>query len=124
MELSTDEQTLLFVGIGYLIAMAIWALSLMARARTLLRLLGEIIEPEIWQAIGAPASLKEARNDPEKRWFRFINSGEYLRQCDDVAIALIDDYRRRTKFMLAVFAVSGVLLLVRFWPLLAPEFLR
>lgn len=124
MDLSADEQTLLIVGIGYIVALVIWILSLVARARTLLRVLGETMDPDLWQAIGAPGSLKDAMRDPHKRWFRFLNTGEYLRQCDDVAIALIDDYRRRTRLMLAVFAISGLLLLVRFWPLLAPEFLR
>lgn len=123
MELSNDEQVLLVTAIGYIVAVSIWAFSLHARAGTMLRLLGEMIEPEVWQAIGAPGSLKEAMQDPARRWHRFIRSGEYLRQCDDTAIALIDDYRRRTRIMLFICAGSGLLLLIRFWPLLKPDFL-
>jgi len=123
MELTADEQTLLVAGIAYLIAVAVWAISLHSRARTMLRLLSEMIDPTLWQAIGAPDSLKAAMKDPERRWHRFIRSGEYLRQCDDVAIALIDDYRRQVRLMLLVCAGSGLLLLIRFWPLLKPDFL-
>ncbi|HEY5665644.1 MAG TPA: hypothetical protein VIV64_02905 [Gammaproteobacteria bacterium] len=121
MQLSADQQTLLFVGIGYVVAMTLWVLSLQARARTTLGLLSELIEPSLWQALGAPRSMKAIMQDPERRWARFIRSGEYRRQCDETAIALIDDYRQRTRVMLGVFAISGILLLVRFWPVLKPE---
>lgn len=123
MELSADEQTLLIAGIGYFVAVSFWAVALHSRAKTMLRLLSEMMEPALWQAIGAPATLKAAMKDPEKRWYKFIRSGEYLQQCDDVAIALIDDYRRRTKVMLFVCAAAGLLLLIRFWALLKPDFL-
>ena len=118
MQLSADEQTLLIAGLGYLIAVGLWALSLQARARTMLRELSERIEPGLWQSLGAPSTLKTALRDPQKRWYRFIRSGDYRRQCDDDTIALIDDYRQRTKLMLLVSAGAGLLLLVRFWPLL------
>jgi hypothetical protein len=123
MELGNDEQTLLFAGVGWLIAVSIWAVSLHSRAKTMLRLLSDMIDPEVWQAIGAPDTLKAALRDPERRWHRFVRSGEYLKRCDDASIALIDDYRRRTKVMLVVCAGSGLLLLIRFWPLLKPDFL-
>ena len=121
MELSADQQTLLFVGIGYLVALTLWIFSLQARARTMLGLLSELIEPSLWQALGAPQSVRAIMQDPERRWVRFIKSGEYRRQCDEAAIALIDDYRQRTRVMLGVFAVSGILLLFRFWPVIEPE---
>ena len=121
MQLSADQQVLLFAGVGYLLALSIWVISLQARARTMLALLSELIEPSLWQALGEPRSIKAIMRDPEKRWIRFIRSGEYRRQCDEAAIALIDDYRQRTKVMLGVFAVSGVLLMFRFWPLVRPE---
>jgi hypothetical protein len=121
MQLSADQQVLLFAGVGYLLALSIWVISLQARARTMLALLSELVEPSLWQALGAPRSIKAIMRDPEKRWIRFIRSGEYHRQCDEAAIALIDDYRQRTKVMLGVFAISGVLLMIRFWPLLGPE---
>lgn len=123
MELTSEEQTLLIAGVLYLIAVTIWALSLHSRARTMLRLLSDMIEPSLWETIGAPETIKAAMQDPEKRWARFIRSGEYKRQCDDIAIALIDDYRQRTKVMLIVCAGGGVLLLIRFWSLLKPDFL-
>ena len=121
MQLSADQQTLLFVGVGYLLALTLWIFSLQARARTMLGLLSELIEPSLWQALGAPTSIKSIMQDPERRWVKFIRSGEYRRRCDEVAIALIDDYRQRTRVMLAVFSIGGILLLIRFWPLLGPE---
>ena len=124
MPFSTDKQQLLFVGVAYVLALTIWVFSLQARARTMLALLSELIEPELWRALGAPESIKAIMRDPARRWVRFVRSGEYRRQCDDVAIALIDEYRQRTRIMLAVFAVGGLLLLIRFWPLLGPEIFR
>lgn len=123
MDLGADEQTLLVAGIGWLIAVSIWAVSLHSRARAMLRHLSDRIDPAVWQAIGAPDTLKAAIGDPQRRWHRFVKSGEYRRQCDDVAIELIDDYRQRTKVMLFVCAGSGALLLIRFWSLLKPDFL-
>lgn len=123
MELSRDEWALLLVGVGYLAAVAIWALSLHLRARILFRRLSELIEPRLWQSLGAPDSVRAALRDPDKRWFRFLRSGDYRRKCSDAAIELIDDYRRATRAMLVVLAGGGLLLLVRFWPILKPEFL-
>lgn len=123
MELSSDEQTLLIAGIAYLIAIAIWAMILQAQARTLLRRLSEIVEPSLWQSLGAPSRVKDVFQDPGKRWFRFLRSGEYRQRFSDTAIELIDDFRRRTKIMLSVATVAGLLLLIRFWPLLKPGFL-
>jgi predicted nucleic acid-binding Zn ribbon protein len=122
-QLTTDEQVLLFAGVGYLIAATLWAMSLSARARAMLRELSQLIEPALWQALGEPVSIAKAMRDPEKRWFRFVNSGDYRRQCSDAAIEIIDDFRMRTKRMLIVLVAAGLLLLIRFWPLLKPEFL-
>lgn len=123
MTLSADEQTLLFVGVGYLVALSIWAITLHARGRSMLRQVGERIEPALWQSLGAPDSINAAMRDPKRRWYRFLRSGEYRRQCPDAVVELIDDYRRRVKIMLTVFSVGGLLLLIRFWPLLKPDFL-
>lgn len=123
MQLSADQQTLLFIGIGYVLALTIWVFSLQARARMMLRLLSELIEPSLWQALGAPQSVNAIMRDPERRWVKFIRSGEYRRQCDEAAIALIDDYRQRTRVMLGVFAIGGILILIRFWPVIEPEIL-
>jgi hypothetical protein len=122
-DLSADEKTLLIAGVAYLIAIAIWAMSLQAQARTLFRRLGEIVEPSLWQSLGAPSIVKDVFRDPGKRWFRFIRSGEYRQRFSNDAIELIDDFRRRTKIMLAVATAGGLLLLIRFWPLLKPGFL-
>jgi hypothetical protein len=121
--LSADEKTLLIAGVGYLFAIAIWAMSLQAQARTLLRRLSEIVEPTLWQSLGAPSRVKDVFQDPGKRWFKFLRSGDYRRRLSSTAIELIDDYRRRTKIMLAVATAGGLLLLIRFWPLLKPGFL-
>jgi hypothetical protein len=113
----------LIVGVGYLVALTIWTLSLHARGKALLRQVGERIEPALWQSLGAPESINAAMRDPQRRWHRFLRSGEYRRQCSNAVIELIDDYRRRVKIMLAVFSVGGLLLLIRFWPLFKPDFL-
>jgi len=123
MALSADEQMLLVAGLGYLIAVSLWAITLHSRAGMLLRNLGEIVDPDLWQALGSPNSVKAAMRDPERRWSKFVRSGEYRRQCNDVAIEMIDDYRRRTKTMLLICAGAGLLLMIRFWSLLKPDFL-
>jgi len=123
MELTADEQTLLIVGVAYLVALTVWALSLRARARTMLRRLGKLVEPSLWESLGSPDSIEAAMRDPGRRWYRFVRSGEYRRRLDEEAIGLIDDYRRRTRAMLLVLAGGGLLLLVRFWPILKPDFL-
>lgn len=121
--MSADEEALLIAGIGYMAVVAVWAITLNVRARIMLGALSELIDPALWQALGSPTTVSAALRDPERRWFRFVRSGEYRRRCSETAVALIDDFRRRTKRMLLVLAVAGILLLVRFWPLLKPDFL-
>jgi len=123
MELSGDEKILLIAGLGYMALALIWALALNARAKLMLRTIRELMEPELWEAIGSPDSLQAVRKDPHRRWHRFLKQGEYRRACSDEVIALIDDFRQRTKRMLIVLTVAGLLLLFRFWPLLKPSFL-
>ena len=123
MELSGDEKILLIAGLGYLALALIWALTLNGRAKLMLRTIRELMEPELWEAIGSPDSLQAAMKDPHRRWHRFLKQGEYRRVCSDDVIALIDDFRQRTKRMLIVLTVAGLLLLFRFWPLLKPSFL-
>jgi predicted nucleic acid-binding Zn ribbon protein len=122
MELTGDEKTLLIAGLGYLAVTTLWVLTIHARGKLMLRALGELIEPDLWQALGAPTSLQAAMKDPQRRWHRFVRNGEYRRVCSDEIIALIDDYRSRTKRMLLILGGAGLLLLVRFWPLLKPSF--
>jgi hypothetical protein len=118
MPLSADEKAFLIAGLAYLAAALLWALVLRTRARIMLGQLSEIMEPSLWQQLGAPATLSDIVRDPNKRWVRFLRTREYRRQCDDTTIALIDDYRRRTTFMLWFLIAAGILLLIRFWPLL------
>ena len=114
---------MLVAGIGYVVVITIWIITLQVRAKTMLRVLSEMVDPELWEALGSPETLKIALQDPQRRWFKFLRSGEYRRQLDDVAIALIDDYRRRTKTMLLICAGAALLLLYRFWSILRPDFL-
>jgi hypothetical protein len=123
MELTADERFLLIAGLGYLAVTTIWVLTIHTRGKLMLRAVSERIEPELWQALGAPDTLPIAMKDPLRRWHRFVRDGEYRRVCNDEVIALIDDYRHRTRRMLLVLAGAGLLLLVRFWPLLKPSLL-
>jgi predicted nucleic acid-binding Zn ribbon protein len=123
MELTGDEKILLIAGLGYLAVATIWILTLNARGRLMLRAVRELVEPELWEAIGSPDTLQAAMKDPHRRWHRFLRQGEYRRVCSDEVIALIDDYRQRTRRMLWVLVVAGLLLLIRFWPELKPTFL-
>ncbi|MDX1563058.1 MAG: hypothetical protein R3305_09030 [Gammaproteobacteria bacterium] len=123
MPLSTDEQSLLIVAVVYVIAVAIWLLSLQVRGRLMLRTVRKRVDPELWQALGEPDTLQAALKDPERRWHRFVKSGEYRNKLSGELVELIDDYRRRTKAMLVIVAGGGLLILIRYWPLLKPDFL-
>ena len=118
MELNADAQSLLIVGVAYLGIVGIWAWTLAVRSNVLLRDLSERIDPELWRSLGAPASMKDVMNDPEKRWFRFIRNREYRIRCSSEVIDMIDDFRRRQNWMLIVVGAAGALLIYRFWPLL------
>lgn len=123
MQLSADQQSLLIVAVLFIAAVAVFAFSTHLRGRTLLRNLRAGMDAESWAALGAPESLYQAMRDPEGRWRRFIRSGDYLRQLDPELAEQIDDYRRRSNRMLVIFGIAALLLLVRFWPLLKPDFL-
>lgn len=118
MELSADAQSLLIVGSAYLVLVAIWAWTLIVRSNILLRDLGERIDPELWQRLGAPASMKDVMNDPDKRWFRFVRNREYRIRCSTEVVDMIDDFRHRQNWMLIIVAAAGALLVYRYWPLL------
>jgi hypothetical protein len=118
MELTADEQTLLIVGVGYLFAVGIWLWSMSVRADVMLREVGELMDRRLWQELGAPGSFKSAMQDPERRWMRFVRSGDYRKRCGGQVIDLIDDFERRTNWMLIVLGLGAALILYRFWPLL------
>jgi hypothetical protein len=86
----------------------------------MLRTLRERMQPELWQAVGAPESLGAAMRDPQRRWRQFIASGAYRRQLGSDLAEVIDDFRRRANRMLIVCGLAALVLLFRFGPLLMP----
>ena len=120
--MGSDPSSLLVVGLAYLFITIVWVLTLAHRANILLREVKERIDPALWDELGAPASMKAAIADPERRWTRFIRSGEYKKRCSTDVIGLIDDHRSRTNRMLIILGIAAGLILYRFWPLLAPPF--
>ena len=121
MELSSDEQSLLFAGGGYLLIAIVWVWSLAARSNILLRDIAERVDPSLWQELGAPSSMKQAMSDPERRWLKFVRSGEFRRRCSTEVIDLIDEYKRRSNRMLIILGIAGALLLYRYWGILGPQ---
>ncbi len=101
----------------FLAAIVIFLLSIHIRGKILFRALAERVDPELWRSLGAPQSSFAAYRDPERRWRKFIRSGEY-RRLDQDHVDQIDDNRRRTKRMLVIFAIAIALLSFRFWSLL------
>jgi hypothetical protein len=121
MELSTDEQSLLLAGGGYLLIVIVWIWTLSVRSKVLLRDIAARIDPSLWQELGAPTSMKQAMKDPERRWMKFIRSGEFRRRCSTEVIDLIDDYRQRSNRMLIILGIGGALLLYRYRAILLPQ---
>jgi hypothetical protein len=122
-ELTADERTLLIVGLGYLAAVGIWLWSLRMRADLMLGFVRDHVDAALWHELGAPESFKAAMADPERRWLRFVRSGEYRNRCGADVVDSIDDFRRRTHWMLVVLGGGAALILYRFWPLLFADFL-
>jgi hypothetical protein len=124
MTLTADQSALLISGVLWLAALTAWLFSVQARGKVMLRELRERADAGTWESIGAPVSLQGAMADPERRWLRFIRSGDYRRQLDPASVELIDRFRRRVRTMLLLFALSALALLIRFWPELQPDFLQ
>jgi len=120
--MSADEKVLLIAGLLYIAAVVLWALILQARGKAMLREIGGRADPELWRAVGAPKSLTAAMRDPQKLWVKFIRSGEYRQRLAPELSELVDDFRRRSNRMLIVCGAGGILLLIRFWPLLRTSF--
>ena len=116
--MSADANAFIVVAPLFLAAIVIFLLSVHVRGKILFRALAEHADPELWRSLGAPQSMLAAYRDPERRWRKFIRSGEYRRRLDQSLVDQIDDNRRRTKRMLVIFAVAIVLVAYRFWPLL------
>lgn len=123
MQLTADEQSLLIVAVLFIGAIGLWAFILHTRGNALLRSLSERIDPALWQELGAPATLQQAVFETGGRWRRFMRSREYRRRCDADTAALIDDYRFRSNRMLVIAGIAAALILIRYWPLLKPDFL-
>lgn len=121
--LTSEEQSLLFVAIAYLTAVAIWLGVLRTRANMLLGKLRDGVDGELWAELGAPETMRDTLKDPKRRWWRFVRSGEYRKRLSRDLIDEIDDYRRRANLMLIVLGAGGVLIFVRYWALLKPSFL-
>jgi hypothetical protein len=116
--MSAEAQSLLIVGIAYVVGVGIWAWTMLVRSNMLLRELGERIDPKLWQSLGAPTSMKDVMNDPEKRWYRFVRNREYRIRCSTEVADLIDDFKRRQNGMLIIIGGAGALIIYRYWPYL------
>lgn len=115
--MSSDTSTFVVAAPIFLAAIVIFLLSIHIRGKILFRALAERLDPELWRSLGAPQSSFAAYRDPERRWRKFIRSGEY-RRLDQDLVDQIDDNHRRTKRMLVIFAIAVALLSFRFWSLL------
>jgi hypothetical protein len=120
--LSEDERSLLFVGVGYIAAVIVWALVLGARLEALLRAV-RARDSALWAELGSPETARDVLQDPERRWRRFIGSGQYRKRLRAEGVDEIDDFRRRARVMIAVLAGAGALVLYRYWELLKPGWL-
>ena len=119
--MSADQNVFIVVAPLFLAAIVIFLLSVHVRGRILFSAVAERIDPELWRTLGAPVSIIDVLRDPERRWRKFIQSGEYRRRLDQDLVDRIDDNRRRTKRMLVIFMIAVALLAYRFWPLLWPS---
>jgi len=123
MPLSADEKSLLVVAPLFITALFVWAWVVHERGKRLFRMLAERLDADLWQSLGAPATVRQAMSDPARRWRRFLQTQEYRRRCPPDVVELIDDYRGRGNRMLILFGIAAVLLFVRYWELLKPDFL-
>jgi len=123
MEITADERLLLFIAIGYLAAVGVWFWSMRVRGDRMLDSVREHIDPGLWQELGAPRSVMDVVKDRDRRWVRFVNSGDYRRRCSSRVVDIIDEFKRRANVMAVVLGTGAALILYRFWPLLKPSFL-
>lgn len=121
--LSQEELLLAWVGGGYVVITALYLWLMNRSAANLLRVIRQHEANEVWQSIGAPQTIKQAAQDPDKRWREFLRSRDYRRLCSPVTVSEIDAFLLKTYVGLTGLAVAGAIILVRFWPLLKPALL-
>ena len=121
--ISQEELALAWVGGAYVVILAAYLWLMNRSAEKLLRVIQHHEAAEVWQAIGAPKTVKQAVQDPERRWREFLRSRAYRRLCSPVTSSQIDAFLLKTYVGLTGLAVAGAIILVRFWPLLKPALL-
>lgn len=121
--ISQEELALAWVGGAYVVILAAYLWLMNRSAEKLLRVIQQHESAEVWQAIGAPKTVKQAVQDPKRRWREFLRSRAYRRLCSPVTASQIDAFLLKTYVGLAGLAVAGAIILVRFWPLLKPALL-
>jgi hypothetical protein len=121
--ISQEELALAWVGGAYVVITAAYLWLMNRSAEKLLQVIQQHEAREVWQAIGAPGTIKQAVQDPDRRWREFIRSRAYRRLCSPVTASQIDAFLLKTYVGLTGLAVAGAIILVRFWPLLKPALL-
>ena len=118
--LSQDELALAWVGGAYVLITAVYLWRMNRSADNLLQAIRRHEAGEVWRAIGAPKSIKQAVQDPERRWREFIRGRAYRRLCSPATASEIDAFLLKVHVGLAGLALTGAIILVRFWPQLKP----
>ena len=121
--ISQEELALAWVGGAYVVILAAYLWLMNRSAEKLLRVIHQHEAAEVWQAIGAPKTVKQAVQDPERRWREFLRSRAYRRLCSPVTASQIDTFLLKTYVGLSGLTVAGAIILFRFWPLLGPALL-
>ena len=121
--ISQEELALAWVGGAYVVILAAYLWLMNRSAEKLLQVIQHHEASEVWQAIGAPRTIKQAVQDPDRRWREFLRSRAYRRLCSPVTASQIDAFLLKTYVGLAGLDVAGAIILVRFWPLLKPALL-
>ncbi len=121
--ISQEQLTLAWVGGAYVVITAAYLWLMNRSAERLLRVIQHHEANEVWQSIGAPQTIKQAVQDPDKRWREFLRSRDYRRLCSPVTASEIDTFLLQTYVGLIGLALAGAIILVRFWPLLKPALL-
>ena len=121
--ISQDELALAVIGGVYLFITTGYLWWLNCSAESLLRVIQSNEDSTVWETIGAPQSIRQADQDPRKRWLEFIRTRSYRRLCSPVTASKIDAFRQQTNFGLCALGLAGLAILVRFWPLLKPVLL-
>ena len=117
-----DERSLAatfaFVGLLYLVIVAVVAVGLMRRASGLLLTEQRRAPAAVWTELAAPGSVTEALNDPDRRWTRFLRSGDHRTRLSTELVWEIDGFRRVVSWSLVLIAGAGVLVIAAFVPLI------